>query len=1394
MTALILSFMMIVAIAVPGMTTGIEPASLVDVTLTLQPVGTPQFMPGERFQMEVVIDNPEALSIGSVSFLRVAIDTDYLEWDSEAAASFVGGTISNPDRLTFISPIGYTARNAWFSFDSGENFHQGGQLMLLNLRVKEGIEPGFSSTIDMYWWPAENWTDDFGVEWNGRAGAGVHCFDAEDKWIADLVSIPIGLDTYPLFLHGGRTGSSIPARAPAGFPVIVRAGEHDDYLFDGWTSVPEVDFGDTEDNPVGVFTMINQQVDVTANWIPHPFDAHSVTLISEGATGATRSRETARLNQTVEIFAGTRANHRFDGWEVTPSTVTLANANNATTTFTMPNEPVTVVANWTEYHGVIVNESRVTPAINNGHGDHDVGSTVVVAAGARANYRFTGWTVLPASFATEINNLDASIVYFEMPNHTVTLTANWANTDNEEIGQGPANSAPWPPSGGTSVIGFRTHPGTDSLAWRQPSQSAATFLTPAPTHGVTQLASEALTTGNTPLILAQGNWTRWPSEGPLIEVNIDGNNIIVRGSNTPDGAGTFRSHFDAHYNAATDQARLFINAAGQYGVIWGGTPGAGWTEVELGGGITITPRTQFAVTVHDSYAANSNSVSGAGSYCAGVVTGPPVIADAIIGINAGRHPQYPNFVFERWEVNSGGITLSDINNPVAYFTMPENAVSVTAIWAEGEQYPLTANAGAGGTVSVVPSGTAFFANTPITITPNPNAGYRFVNWTGDFTGTANPLTFNMPADSVTVTANFELIPTFNLTVTPDGNGTVSVSPTGNPVAAGTPVSITATADTGYVFTGWVGNIPAATGTTIPLTFNMPEQDVTITATFAEIQPNTLTVTAVGNGTVSPESDSFVTGAPVSITATPGTGYRLVSWEGNVAAATGSASPLTFNMPAHDVTITATFAPIPTFNLAVNVAGDGSVSHESGPFEEGDPVSITATPGTGYRFVGWSGNVAAATGNTSPLTFNMPAHDVTITAEFEPIPTFTLTVNVAGDGSVSHESGPFEEGAPISITATANGNYVFTGWSGNVAAATGTASSITFNMPAHNVTITATFAEPQPGEHLLSIEAGIGSTPPSGFVPEGTTVYLDPGTHDNHTFAGWTSTCIVIEPFALSFVMPTHPVTLIAIWTADEFDLTVNVDGDGSVSLSSGSFAVGAPVSITATANAGYEFVGWSGDELAVGTANPLTFNMPARDVTITATFVPETLPTLTALTIGNVALTEEQSEEITSAADVLAILNSIINANATFDPADAFDVDDLTITWSFDGTFDPTPGAANTFTWTVSGPNGLIIPAELETGTITVTNHDPGCIKIGDLTGNGRISIMDVALLRTYVVDGPGTLTASVLARIEAGTGNVSGGATLTMTDVEMLRTYVMGMGHTLDPDVQERLGWHNAQ
>jgi uncharacterized repeat protein (TIGR02543 family) len=73
-------------------------------------------------------------------------------------------------------------------------------------------------------------------------------------------------------------------------------------------------------------------------------------------------------------------------------------------------------------------------------------------------------------------------------------------------------------------------------------------------------------------------------------------------------------------------------------------------------------------------------------------------------------------------------------------------------------------------------------------------------------------------------------PQYTVTVNTSGNGSVTLNPPGGVYSAGTNVTLTATPDSGWQFSGWGGDI---SGTTNPATITV-NSNMTITANFTEI--------------------------------------------------------------------------------------------------------------------------------------------------------------------------------------------------------------------------------------------------------------------------------------------------------------------------------------------------------------------------------------------------------------------------------------------------------------------------------------------------------------------------------------------------------------------------------
>jgi uncharacterized repeat protein (TIGR02543 family) len=223
--------------------------------------------------------------------------------------------------------------------------------------------------------------------------------------------------------------------------------------------------------------------------------------------------------------------------------------------------------------------------------------------------------------------------------------------------------------------------------------------------------------------------------------------------------------------------------------------------------------------------------------------------------------------------------------------------SVTANFIR--QYTLTIAAGTGGTTDPVPGSYTHDTGTQVTVKATANSGYRFSGWSGAVTGTTNPITITMDGNK-SVTANF--IRQYTLTIAAGTGGTTNPAPGSYTHDSGTQVTVKATANSGYRFSGWSGD---ASGTTNPITITM-DGIKSVTANF--IRQYTLTIAAGTGGTTNPSPGTYThdSGAQVSITAIANSsGYQFSGWSGS---ASGTTNPITITMDS-DKSVTASFTAI-----------------------------------------------------------------------------------------------------------------------------------------------------------------------------------------------------------------------------------------------------------------------------------------------------------------------------------------------------------------------------------------------------------------------------------------------------------------------------------------------------
>jgi hypothetical protein len=232
-------------------------------------------------------------------------------------------------------------------------------------------------------------------------------------------------------------------------------------------------------------------------------------------------------------------------------------------------------------------------------------------------------------------------------------------------------------------------------------------------------------------------------------------------------------------------------------------------------------------------------------------------------------------------------------------------------------------------------------------------------------------------------------------VSPVGGGTVEIdgkSPATFPANltfdSGKSVPVVAVPALGYAFDGWGGDL---TGTINPAEISMtcPKK---ITANFSR---SSLEVTLIvkGSGSAKLVVGDNASADTATVMATPNSGWRFDSWTGGDFDSPGS-STTEVNLDAPR-TVVANFSRI-MYNLDININGRGSTCPPAGShsYAGGEIITIIATPDSGWRFDGWTGDVSDNKSATITVAVNASKNVTVDFVKVFPIWLLTLIIIVA----------------------------------------------------------------------------------------------------------------------------------------------------------------------------------------------------------------------------------------------------------------------------------------------------------------------------------------------------------------------------------------------------------------
>lgn len=356
------------------------------------------------------------------------------------------------------------------------------------------------------------------------------------------------------------------------------------------------------------------------------------------------------------------------------------------------------------------------------------------------------------------------------------------------------------------------------------------------------------------------------------------------------------------------------------------------------------------------------------------------------------------------------VKVADANKDTLKITSPEadldkvaEGTSVTVVATPKDGYTLTAD-------GVV---VTYGDNQTLKATPD--------------TEKANTYTFAMPAGDATVSAAFEEVKKYNVTVAGTvENGTVGVEP--KTAAAKDVVTVTVTPNTNFKYTDGslkatytdggtkkeINDFKAVDGKENTYTFEMPAADVTVSAAFEEIATETYTVTVTKDGdgkvTVNEQEteklEGLKSGDTVTLKINPIdtdtlltelAGVTVTSGKVDVSTTKEDENTYTFKMPDGDVNVSVKFTTV-EYGIEVKMLGEGegTITFTDGKtrFAAGTNVTATITPnGTTYELTkvmyddgSENKEVTSELKKGCEYTFTMPANHVKFEATFEKVPS------------------------------------------------------------------------------------------------------------------------------------------------------------------------------------------------------------------------------------------------------------------------------------------------------------------------------------------------------------------------------------------------------------------------
>ncbi len=834
-------------------------------------------------------------------------------------------------------------------------------------------------------------------------------------------------------------------------------------------------------------------------------------------------------------------------------------------------------------------------------GDYNHGTNVTFEATPAAGYSFVRWsdgiTANPRTIAVS-NDLTLTAICSDKPVYKVKLSA----INGSATGAGTYYQGEKVTLRATANSGYRFVKWSDDVTDAERTVIISKDLNLVATFKILSYDVTLAASGNNGTVTGGGTF-EFDTEITLTATAKTGYKFTRWSDGNTENPRAFKVTEDVELTAEFEILTFNVIAkAGKGGTVTGGgtynyganatleaIPNAGYHFVEWSDGKTENPRTisnitedfTFTATFSDkvecTVAANgqNGTVEGTGVYFAGETATLKAVG------NEG-------FKFFCW---SDGVTANPRRVKVASDT------TLTAQFIDSNLGIFTVEASANngtveGKTGIVVEGTS------VTLTAVPAEGYNFLRWSN---GSNNAtLTFTVSEDvTLTATCTDKEICTVSAT---GQNGTF----TGTGIfAAGESTTINAVGNNGYKFLRWTDGSMENPRRVIV------NGNIALTAQFTAESNGIFTIEATAdNGTVE-GTGIFAAGESVTLTPVANEGFKFARWSD------GSYTAVRTFTVSENVSLTAKFIAADKGIFTVSASGENGTVAGTGTFIEGEKTTLNPVGNEGFKFARWSDGIYEAQRKL------VVTSDTTFTAEFINKNLGIYTVSASGRNGKFTGTGTFIEGESTTVEAIANDGYKFVCWSD------GSTNSVRTFTVTENVKLKAVFTKAENEVFTVKIEAANGTVEGTGIFAEGDRIKLSAIANNGYKFLRWSDgSRDSVRTFTVSADLLNLNVEFTKA-TNGIYTLFVSAGSDGQVT-GSGIYASDETVTITATANDGYHFAGWSDGN----TENPRKLNL-SSDLTLRALFEAD----------SQTAIDETEAASV----NIYAYGNTVVVENATDD-------------------------------------------------------------------------------------------------------------------------------------------------